>query len=516
MAIAHLGLVLHAHLPDVRHDGGGGLEERWFFEAVGQCYLPLLGVFERLRRDGVRFRLTMSLSPPLCAMLDDDALLRRCARHFDALTALAIAEAERNRRDARIHRLAAWWRRIWEERRGDFERRGRRLLPAFRELADAGHLELIATAATHGHLPLLHAMSGAARAQIRMGIADHVRRFGGPPAGFWPPELAWTPGLEAEYEAARVRWICADAHAVLLADRRPRYGTFAPIVCPGGLVVFPRDAELARRVWSARDGYPGDPWYLEYHRDIGYERSPEALGALAPPAGARAPVGLKYWRVTGPADAKEVYEPARAEETARRHASDFVDCTLKRGERAAAAMERPPFLLAAFDAELFGHWWNEGPLWLEETLRRVAECPALRLTTPSEYLEMTRDSALQCATPADSSWGEGGGHETWWNERTADLWAGLHRAGRRLRRLARRATVNVPAVHAAARHFLLAQASDWPFMIRHGRAGEYGRRRWSAALAAVERCMEAAERGDTDDTAGPALFPDLDLSLFKG
>lgn len=517
MACAYLGIVLHAHLPDLRENSPGAFEERWLFEAVIESYLPLIRMLERLRDDGVAGRLTVSLSPTLCAMLDDDALLERCARHMSALIDLTAREERRHAWDVRFRRLATRWRRRLTELSEDFEHRRRRLLPSFDRLARDGVLELITTAATHGYLPLLGMEPPAAQAQIRIGMAEHRRRFQTAPVGFWPPELGLAPGLENDVVAAGAAWICADAHAALWADRRPHYGTFAPIACPNGLAVFPRDAELSRCVWSAHDGYPGDPWYREYHRDIGFELSPRELGELAAPPGARGPTGIKYHRVTGGSGDKEPYDPDRAADTARRHAADFLDRTAGRAWRAAAAMDRPPLLVAAFDAELFGHWWHEGPLWLEAVIRGAAAGGILELITPTDYLQ--RHPRLQCATPAESSWGAGGGHETWWNEITAALWARMHRAARRLAARTRRPRLAPERTAEAARHLLIAQASDWLFMIRNNRAAAYATRRWSAAMDACERWLEANGDGPAGgDVRGspPAapLFPELELSVF--
>ena len=159
MPAAYLSLVLHAHLPYIRQPGTtASFEERWLFEAVAQCYLPLLRVFEGLARDGIRIRIAMSISPTLAEMLADPLLMDRCARHLDALADLAAREVVRTRADARFHRLATAHREAFVALAADFETRGRRLLPAFAALRDGGLLDLVTTAATHGHLPLLGAV----------------------------------------------------------------------------------------------------------------------------------------------------------------------------------------------------------------------------------------------------------------------------------------------------------------------------------------------------------------------
>ncbi len=491
MAPAHLAIVLHAHLPDLR--GGGEPQQRWFFEAIAQSYLPLLDVLERLERDGIPARLAISVSPTLAAMLDDSSLMERCAAHLHALAALAHEEIRRHAWDVRLQRLAAHWHSFYSKAFEQLDRREGRLLPALARLAHHGRMELLTTAATHGYLPLLAAVTSAAERQIRLGLDAHRRWSGQAPSGFWLPELAWSPALEPMLRAEGVSWTCVDAHAVVFANRRPWAGTFAPIASPAGLVAFPRDAELSRAVWSAHDGYPGAPWYLEYHRDIGWERSAEELGAVAWPAGLRGPVGIKYHRVTGPTEDKAIYEPDRAAALARAHATDFVRRACERAARAAVAMERPPLLVAAFDAELFGHWWHEGPLWLEYVLRGLAATPCLHAITPTEYLE--RHPWLQCAMPAESSWGDGGGHATWWNETTAPMWTWLHEAAARLEREERQRHTRPPPhrLVEASSHLLQAQASDWMFMLSRGTTPDYARVRWQRAVRGFEQAMNGAQ-----------------------
>ncbi len=581
MSAAYLSLVLHAHLPYVRRPGAAAsFEERWLFEAVIQCYLPLLRVFEGLLRDGVRARFAMSISPTLAEMLDDALLMDRCARHLAALSDLAAREVGRTRADARLHRLALAHRDEFGALAADFESRGRRLLPAFAALRDAGMLDLATTAATHGHLPLLNEVPPAARAQIRIGAAVHRRVFGAAPGGFWPPELAYQPGLEREFAAVGARWFCVETHGLLHADIRPHYGTFAPVACPNGVAAFARDPETARRVWDAREGYPGDAWYREYHRDIGFELAPEDLGSLAAPPGTRGPTGIKYHRVTGRVEDKRLYEPARAAATAREHAADFVRRVATRAAAAAPAMDRPPHICAPFDAELFGHWWHEGPVWLGEVARLAAGSGAVELLTPSDYLE--RHPRLQRATPAESSWGAGGGHETWLNESTAWIWPQLHDAARRMEGMARAvpharcpgpgrasgitvsgitvsgvgcqvsgrtptfgrrlsvlgsrpsalgprpsdlgppapSSLRDRAVRQAARCLLLAQASDWAFMIRNDRAADFAARMVRDRLSEFDYLEDAVRRDRADprrlasiERAVP-LFAALDPGVF--
>src|SRR5438552_14817257 len=91
-----LAFVLHAHLPYIRHpEHRFHLEENWLYEATTATYLPLLDTFRGLQREGVPFRVTMSMSPPLCSMLRDDLLKLRYAAYLDRL--LQLGEEEKRR-----------------------------------------------------------------------------------------------------------------------------------------------------------------------------------------------------------------------------------------------------------------------------------------------------------------------------------------------------------------------------------------------------------------------------------
>ncbi|HXE71687.1 MAG TPA: DUF1957 domain-containing protein, partial [Candidatus Nitrosotenuis sp.] len=110
MSQGYLALVLHAHLPYVRHpDPERPMEEAWLHQALLECYLPLLEVWERLAAEGVPFRLTLSLSPTLLEMLDDPLLKERFRRYLESRLELAEREVWRTRDDP-FHPAACLYR----------------------------------------------------------------------------------------------------------------------------------------------------------------------------------------------------------------------------------------------------------------------------------------------------------------------------------------------------------------------------------------------------------------------
>ena len=284
MPKAFLALVLHAHLPFVRHpEHKRFLEENWLFEAISETYLPLIRVFERLREKGIRFRMCLSVSPTLAAMLRDPVLQERYLQHLRLTIELAHKELDRTRSMPELHKLALMYLSLYERDLEDYnEKHGRDLLAVFRRLRDEGSLDLITTSATHAFLPVLREYPKGVEAQIKVAVDFHADVFGKRPRGFWLPECGYYPGLEELLERHGLAYFFVDSHAVAYADTRPKYGVFAPLVCPNGVAAFGRDPEAARAVWSQEEGYPGDVSYREFYRDIGFDLPLDYYPALHP------------------------------------------------------------------------------------------------------------------------------------------------------------------------------------------------------------------------------------------
>ena len=518
-----VALVLHAHLPFVRHpESVASLEERWLFEAVTETYLPLLDVLEALERDRLEVHLTLTISPTLLAMLTDRLLRARYLAHLDALVQLSEREERRTRAEHRWHRCAELYlHRLTRARSRLLDHWYQDVAGAFRAFQERGRIELFTTAATHAVLPLLASTPEWARAQIAIGMAEYRRYFGRPSAGFWLPECAFDPALDADLARAGVRWVVVDTHGLTHASPQPVYGAYAPVVSPAGVAAFSRDPDSATQVWSAEAGYPADPWYRDFHRDIGFDLPPESLYPLTP-GNQRTPTGLKYHRITGDTPDKGPYDPERAAERVAAHAAHFVQSRVAQIDWLCRTMDRPPIVVCPYDAELFGHWWFEGVEWLEAVLRRIAATPELNTATLSG--ELDRHPVLQQAMPAASTWGSQGHHAVWLNRENQWIYPHLHATAERLTRLCR--TSRRPAGHPAralgqaVREMLLAQGSDWAFMMARRTSVDYATRRTVEHLRSCQQLCDAVEAGVIDETALAALeerdtlFPALDLDVL--
>jgi 1,4-alpha-glucan branching enzyme len=513
-----LVVLLHAHLPDCRRpENPASLEETWFFEALTESYLPLVRLLDRLAHDGIAARLTLSLSPTLLCMLGDPALRERYRQRLAATEQLAERDAHAS--GGGQGEVAAWHARFFREMGELFETRCRGdVLRVLGEFQAAGLVELATTAATHAFLPAHQAHPPTVRAQVGVGLDTFAGVFGSRPAFFWLPECGYYPGFEAVGGACGIRGFGLESHGVTQAHPPPPRGVRAPLRCPGGVLALGRDGEISRRVWSATEGYPGHPDYREFHRDRIHTMDETMIAAWPGGAAHRLPAGLKYWRVTGPQEEKAWYDPAAAAACARTHARDFVS-------RLAAAPEETGIWFAPFDAELFGHWWFEGPLWLEEVFRQLAGEKTVAPETATAAAEGW--TAPPAARPAASSWGQAGDYSYWVNRDTAWLYPQLHAAARRLEILVTR-WGNSPAVsregralRQAARTLLLTQASDWPFLIKAGTAGEAALERVTGLLARLAGLCAALEAGTVEEAAlrrcelTDLAFPHLDLRWFR-
>jgi 1,4-alpha-glucan branching enzyme len=525
-------LALHAHLPFVRKAGRWPFGEEWLYEAMAGSYLPLLGVFERLERDGIAARAAVGITPVLLEQLADpylqdgfDAYLERVAAAADDDVRRAEAGGQTNRAQ-----LARDYGRRYRDLRADFTARGGDLVADFAGLAQRGRIEVLTSAATHAFLPLL-ATESLLRAELRVGIETTRARLGVDPTGIWLPECAYKPGMERYLEELGLRYFFVDSHAVTGADpisvsSMDRHGavghgavgysrpagaapppdeseraTMRPHYVAGSQVVaFARSAEVSRQVWARRFGYPGDPAYREFHKRADTS-------------------GLHYWAVSGPSldlGEKAEYDPVEAQIRVVQHAEHFAMLV----ESLAAQAGGGACIVAPYDAELFGHWWFEGPDWIEAVLRRLAERGEVDPTTPSEAL--AADRPRDAVDLPQTSWGEGGDFRVWLNPHTEWIWPEIHAAERAMCDAARALPHADPLarlyLNQAGRELLLLAASDWPFLMTTGQARDYAVRRFEEHVARFKDCLNAATQGtgfDEDARRRLARYAETD-NAFAG
>ncbi|MGE5173443.1 MAG: glycoside hydrolase family 57 protein [Betaproteobacteria bacterium] len=525
MEKGYLALVLHSHLPFVRHpEHDQFLEEDWLYEAITETYIPLINVFDGLVNDGVEFRLTMSLTPTLISMLADPLLQQRYLRHINKLIGLADNEIERTKHEPQFNSLARMYRDLFANARFVFEEKyGRNLVTAFRKFQDLGKLEIITCAATHGFLPLME-NTKAVRAQIMVAVEHHAKHLGQAPKGMWLPECGYYEGLDEILKEAGIRYFFMDSHGIFHATPRPKYGVYTPIYCRSGVAAFGRDIESSKQVWSSIEGYPGDYNYRDFYRDVGFDLDYDYVKPYLHHDGVRVNLGIKYYRITGASNHKEPYVRQWALDRAATHAGNFLFNREKQVEWLSGVFgDRKPIIVAPYDAELYGHWWFEGPDWINFLIRKtVYDQKTVRLITPMEYL--AENPRCQVATPSRSSWGYKGYAEVWLDGSNDWIYRHLHKAADRMIELAqafpRAEGLLHRALNQAARELLLAQSSDWAFIMKTGSHVEYAVRRTKEHVLRFTRlyqdikgnCIDERWLGDIEYKDN--VFPDIDYSVY--
>ncbi|OLC05420.1 MAG: hypothetical protein AUH45_00405 [Gemmatimonadetes bacterium 13_1_40CM_69_22] len=529
-------LALHSHLPYVLNHGRWPHGSDWLCEAALDSYLPLLEQLQELAAPphDTRAPVTIGFTPVLANQLASPAFAQELEAFFDQREAVCreAPAALAATGDAALLPLVDYWKARLSRLRKLFQSVDRDIVAAFRRLQDDGHLEIIGSAATHGYLPLL-ARDESVQLQLTVGRSEHRRLFGRDPVGCWLPECAYRPragkrrGIEDHLAAAGFRYFFTDAHLAragtplgmyaeipLGAERfdaerhdasskpaaaavRSPYQAYrvTPPRAKRSVATLVRDPRSSMQVWSRHQGYPGDEWYLEFHK-------------------IRWPGGLKLWRVTGPdvdLGAKRPYDPAAARGRAGDHARHFAHLLAEiAAAPAAGGAKAAGVVVAPFDTELFGHWWFEGVDFLAAVYRELRYHPRIRAVTASQHLaDHPPRVGLRLA---EGSWGVNGDHTMWLNDRTAWTWPRLRALEGAFWKAAPAALASPgarPVLAQAARELLLAQASDWQFMISTGAVPDYAERRFKLHCDDAERLVAALTSGSAGG-GGVALAAELE------
>ncbi|MDP9038976.1 MAG: DUF1957 domain-containing protein [Acidobacteriota bacterium] len=568
----YLALTLHAHLPWVVNHGTWPHGMEWLHEAAAETYLPLLRLLGNLERDGIPANLNINLSPILLEQLSHPAFLAEFPKYVTRKIVAAredeafFIQAGENH----LAETARFWHRFFVTALDDFNALGGQIVEGFRRFQATGAIEILTCAATHSYMPLL-GTDESVRAQVRMAVATHTRHLGQAPRGIWVPECGYRPagyweqpvpdaggsappmgfdrlGLEQALAESGLEYFFVDTH---LVEESPRvHSPYAPprlaVVGAAAAVpianarslyhawtvdgpsvsqvsIFPRDPRTGLQVWSGESGYPGDPNYLDFHKK-------------------RFPGGHRYWQVTGhdvDMAEKQLYRPNDAADRVRAHAEHFVSLVREVLEPSSISQPGapPPVLAAPFDAELFGHWWFEGPQWLEAVCRLLHEEEA----APGEA---ARVSLIQCSSYLDrfpragslamdeGSWGAEGKHQVWLNPETSWTWSRIYPAERFVRDLATegRWTGSELAgriVRQLCRELMLLESSDWQFLITTGAARDYAELRFGTHHDQFGELRRMWETLASDGLLSPAdlerlaeievrdaIFPELDPGLW--
>jgi 1,4-alpha-glucan branching enzyme len=521
--VGNLLFLLHAHLPFVRHPEYKRpfIEENWLNEAILETYIPLLRVFRNLKKEAVYFRITMSFSPTLSSMLVDEYLQGKFRTYINNLINLAKQELDRTSFDPHLNYLSQKYLGHFEDTLRIFNEYDGNLTKGFREFLDDGSLEIITCPATHGFLPFMESEPSAVRSQIRNGRRTHRRIWGKDPKGIWLSECGYFKGLENYLADEGIRYFFVDSHGVENSVPRPKFGVHAPVEVGRGVFAFGRDPESSRQVWSAQDGYPGDVHYREYYRDIGHDLDYNYIHHFLNSDGIRINTGIKYHRITGKELPKEYYNPDTAMEVCGNQATDFLNKRIAQSQAFYNEYGQQAIIVSPYDAELYGHWWYEGPQFIEFLFKKIhfdqsSIKPIHALESPGIV------PRIQSVKMSMSSWGENGYGDVWLNQTNEWIYPHLLSATIDMHGLAHvyKGSTDVwekRVLNQMGRELLLAQSSDWAFIMKTGTMVDYAVRRTNVHINVFYHLKSMLDNKDKNDPSLERieyehnLFPDLDF-----
>lgn len=528
----------------------------WINEAAAECYLPILHALDRLLGQGIKPRWTINMTPILAEQLEDEAFKAEFESYCEGKIAFAQADLKKFELegDLQMQGLAAFWIRVFTRALEQFQGRwNRSIISGFRFFQDEGSIEVITCGATHGYMPLL-GTDESCQAQIKLGVETYKKHFSGKqPRGIWLPECAYRPsynwkapfgdepawprkGTEEFLAENGIEYFFVDSHMIRGGQPLGTYAANFPQLAemfarsskmftppeelrseyehyslPNGTVCMARDAETTVKVWSGEHGYPGDPHYLEFHKQL-------------------YPGRHRYWRISeDKADLgkKQAYEPWKAYENIVNHAEDMVRTLKSTLAQYRGVSDREGTVVAMYDTELFGHWWWEGPEFLYELAIRLHNDPEIESLSGGDLLD--EEPARHMIHLPEGSWGEGGYHYIWLNDGNVWTWEKLYPCQRKMHQMA--AEYAGGAAHEiatqAGRELLLAEASDWQFLISTFSARDYAEIRFDDHIDRFTRLAALADRvhlGETmtsdeeeflkDCQAKDAPFQELDIRIW--
>lgn len=519
-----INLVLHAHLPYVRHlEYPRFLEENWLFESLNESYIPILRVLNELDAENVNFKLTMCFSPTLLTMLTDEPLQERFVDYMNLHIELGEKEVERTKlEDTECHEMAKWYLEEAKTNLEIYESYGRNILKGFKALSDKNKIELIASAATHAYLPLYKDYPTAIDAQIEMGLRTHKRIFGENSKGFWLPECGYYPGLDKALSRRGVKWIQLASHSVITAEDKSKYGGYLPLELPSGLHAFARDWNISNLIWSSKSGYPCDSDYREFYRDIGYYLPMETIRPYIHEPAVRVFTGYKYYAITGKNDIKNFYDMDKAMSKVSLHVDNFLYHIRRKGLMLNSYCIENPVNTLTFDAELFGHRWFEGIEFLKQFLKRASSDSNYQLTTP--YYLLAHDCPSEKLRVNECSWASDGGADTWLDGSNSWIYRHTLKAIDRMQELTHRfpdqGSLKGRFLNQASREVLLSMASDWPCIIHDNTSTSYAEKRVRNHLGSFNVVYSSMCKNTVNTEwlinaeRRNAIFPDIDYKLF--
>lgn len=517
--------ILHSHLPLLYYpEYNESLEERWLFEAVRESYIPLLINFQELYEKYGYVGITISFSGSLLKMLTNDFFKERIYRNLRKTVELGEKEIVRNKNTI-FYKPAEFLYNKFREVLKKFEELNGDILKGYKELALKGAIQIITSNLTHCISPFYFVDKSNVKIleiQFYKAVSNFIEYFGFHPEGVWLPECAYTPALDKILKKYGIKYTFLESHGIIFSRDFCKYGTFLPYQTKEGLIVFGRDMESSKQVWSAKEGYPGDFWYREFYKDIGYDLEFDYIKDYIHESGIRTDTGYKYYRITGvdvPLSSKEVYEPEIGLKKSFEHAANFIFNRERQVEywQESLKIGVPLSIAAMYDTELFGHWWFEGTYFLKNIISLLREDPRylVDVFTVKDYLGELEEKGfpLEYIEPNTTTWGWKGYFEYWLNGSVDYMYRHLHVNTKiffdilHSRRQEIENDENLKSlVKLGISEILQAQASDWPFIVFTGQVAQYGHQRFKEHILNIFKINSILQNQDSqiDNTLSKA------------
>ena len=529
-------LILHTHLPWVLNHGKWPHGEDWLTEAVAECYVPLLNVFNDLLNEGISPNVTLDISPVLCEQLEHKDFANRFVEYCN----LKIEDAKKDEinfkhwgYDSHHIWLATYWQQWYSDRRDEFVNKyNSSIIKSLKELQDKNAIEVMTCGATHGYFPLL-GYDKSINLQVKTAVENYKKHFGRKPRGIWLPECAYRPtydwhsyiavepfhskrlrpGIEQFLAENEIQYFVIDEALIKNSNPIGKFNgenktNFAKLNSPefnhtswnfdknplrlhqvasserveyGTAAAYVRHHDIAMQVWSGEVGYPGEPDYLDFHK--------KQLGSM-----------LRYWRVTdNKADMmyKTLYHPDWTHDKTDHQAMHFIHHIENTSNHYNRITGKLSTVCTPFDTELFGHWWFEGPQFLKSVIKGLHNSPYINPKKAGENYDILKPNEV--VSIPEGSWGENNNHDVWSNPGNTWTWEAIYNDELRLNNLMESINLNTideklrRILTQVLRELMLLHSSDWQFLIYTQSAKDYAEQRFTFHHSDFNRLCDIAE-----------------------
>ncbi|MGC9089908.1 MAG: 1,4-alpha-glucan branching protein domain-containing protein [Caldisericia bacterium] len=466
----NLFIFLHSHLPFSLNKGRWPFGEEWLFEISLSTYLPLLKIFHELKDENIEFNLNLGITPVLMDQLKSEYFKEKFLEYIEIKEKNGLIDYEKYKNNPKIISILDYYMSELNDLKKLYEKINFDIVDAFNKLQNEGYIEIGTSAITHAYLPLLK-YDESREMQIKNGVIVYKKYINKNPNIIWLPECAYKPGIEKILKETGINFFILNYHSLieeseeifrygrkdLKFDLKNKFSTLFLYETDYEPYVLLRNPETSESVWSRDYGYPGDGDYREFHKKS--ENS-----------------GFQYWRITDKNVSlgdKDYYDFRKANEKAKIHALDFKNNLEKIFTDFNNNYDLEGLIVAAYDTELFGHWWYEGVQFIKELLKLSSNSDIYKTTTTKNLI---KEAPIKKGKFSESSWGLGGYHYTWLNSETMWIWEKIHEIEDKFMNLKE---VDLEKLKTLLKEKFLLESSDFPFLVTTSTAKDYAINRFN-------------------------------------